>query len=181
MRNDFETGYLAHWGFKKKHPVLDAADDIVSGRKVSVNKVTPKSVTAGAVDYAKTYVGLAALGTKFLLEKVKFSQGTYAEEKQEAAEYYNANKQQIVKNAATMSSLMTDENVQKAISDGEKVILQSAAIYSSIPTTASVVSKASNGAISEEDYEKLEKEYKQLQKEYEKAQKKKQQEEEKKK
>lgn len=174
VKRDKETGeykydidsYLA----KKKHPGLDVADDIVSGRKVTINKVEKEAAIAGAVDYAKTYLTLAAVGTKFLLEKFKFSQGSYKDEKQEAIDYYNENKEKIVKNAGTASTMLTNENAQKVISSGEEYINQVLASESVSQATV-VTDKYMNeikSEVSAEEYAQMKKEYEAMQKELEK-------------
>lgn len=153
--------YLA----KKKHPGLDVMDDVISGRKVSINKVEDEALAAGAADYGKTYITMAAIGTKFLLEKFKFSQGSYKDEKQQAVDYYNENKEKITQNAATASAMINDENTRKAISEGEKYISDVMKEYGSSPTVQDI-SNIKN-SVSQEDYEYMKKEYEAYKRDYE--------------
>ena len=154
--------YLA----KKKHPGLDAADDIVMGRPVKINKIEKEALTAGAADYAKTYATMAAIGTKFLLEKFKFSQGSYKDEKQQAVNYYNENKQKIADTATTASTLLTEDNAQKVISEGEKYVAKAMKEYGDSPAVQDVTSL--KNSVSKEDYEQIKKDYEEMQKELEK-------------
>lgn len=62
---------------KKKHPVLDVLDDVVSGRDIHTNKITKKSVVAGLNDYAQTGIAVVAALTKFSIANFKAHQGTY--------------------------------------------------------------------------------------------------------
>lgn len=153
----------------KKHPVLDAMNDIVSGRNVSINKVEKESAIAGAADYGKTYVTMAAIGTKFLLEKFKFSQGSYKEEKQEAINYYNENKDNITKQAATASAMLSDENTRQLVTNGEKYVNQALKEYGNNQTIQNVASIKNN--VSQEDYEQIKRDYEEMQRELERLKK----------
>jgi len=153
--------YLA----KKKHPGLDIADDVVMGRKVTVNKLDKQAAVAGAADYAKTYVALAALGTKFMLEKFKFSQGSYKEEKQAAIDYAVQNKDKIVKAAEMADVASSDPRVIQAISDGEKYIKQ----YAGNVQNVDVDSIGQSAGLSKEDVAQLKKDYAIVKSELEKA------------
>lgn len=68
----------------KKHPILDAIDDIVSGRQVTTHEITKDSVVAGLKDYATSAIELGMLTLSFaangLVKKFKFSQGSYDED-----------------------------------------------------------------------------------------------------
>lgn len=153
--------YLA----KKKHPVLDAMDDIVMGRKVTLNKVEKESAVAGVADYAKTYVTMAAIGTKFLLEKFKFSQGSYKEEKQAAIDYAVQNKDKVIQTASMVNSASSDPRVIQAISDGEKYINQ----YASQVQNVDVDSLSKSSGLSKEDYEQIKKDYNTVKNDIQKA------------
>lgn len=169
-RYDKKTGQVTYdidsYLAKKKHPVLDVADDVVSGRNVKINKVEKEALAAGVADYAKTYVSMAAIGTKFLLEKFKFSQGSYKDEKQQAIDYYEDNKEKIAKNAQTAQTVMSNENAQRIISDGEKIIDKAMQEYGNNPALTNGVSQIQN-SVSREDYEEIKREYEQMQKELE--------------
>lgn len=78
---DGTTTYLMDdYLVKKKHPELDAIDDIGAGRKISINKVTTKSLIAGGKDYVKTVQTVIGLAARVLTEKIKYQQGTYKDE-----------------------------------------------------------------------------------------------------
>jgi hypothetical protein len=153
--------YLA----KKKHPALDIADDVIMGRPVKINKIENEALVAGAADYGKTYITMAAIGTKFLLEKFKFSQGSYKDKKQQAVDYYNENKDKITKQAAAASAMMTDENTQRMVSEGEKYISQAMKEYGNSPTVSDISSI--KDSVSKEDYEYMKKEYESYKQDYE--------------
>lgn len=155
--------YLA----KKKHPVLDAADDAIMGRPVRLNKIEKEALTAGAADYGKTYVTMAAVGTKFLLEKFKFSQGSYKDEKQQAINYVNDNKKNITNAATQAEQLLTSDNAQQIISDGEKYVNQAIKTYGTAQTINNDISKVKE-SISKEDYDELVRQYNEMQTQLEK-------------
>lgn len=150
---------------KKKHPVLDAADDVVMGRNVTINKLDKQAAVAGVADYAKTYVALAALGTKFMLEKFKFSQGSYKEEKQAAIDYAVQNKDKIVKAAEMADAASSDPRVMQAITDGEKYIKQ----YAGNVQNVNVDTISQQTGLSKEDVEQLKKDYATVKTELEKV------------
>lgn len=149
--------YLA----KKKHPGLDIADDIVSGRPVTINKVEKDSAVAGALDYGKTYVTLAALGTKFLIEKFKFSQGSYKEEKEAAIDAYYDNKAKIETQAKLASE--NKEVYQELAKEGADYISKALNEYGNAQTVENLSSVKSH--VSDADYEALQKDYEALQRE----------------
>lgn len=153
--------YLA----KKKHPVLDAADDLIMGRPVKLNKLDKEAAVAGAADYGKTYVTMAALGTKFLLEKFKFSQGSYKEEKQQAVDYYYDNKKNIANAATQAQQMMESDDTKKLVSDGEKYINSAVKAYGNVQTIQNIAESKTN--LSAEDYAAMKKEYEAMQKELE--------------
>lgn len=63
---------------KKKHPELDVISDLGAGRKVSLNKVTAKSLIAGGKDYIRTAQNMIGILAVALTEKFKYSQGSYS-------------------------------------------------------------------------------------------------------
>jgi len=78
---DGTTEYLIDdYLVKKKHPELDALDDLGSGRKISLNKFDKGSTIAGLKDYVKTGQMVVAVAAKALTEKFKLQQGTYKDE-----------------------------------------------------------------------------------------------------
>ena len=155
--------YLA----KKKHPGLDAADDIIMGRPVKINKLDKEALAAGAVDYGKTYVTMAAIGTKFLLEKFKFSQGSYKDEKQQVYDTYANNKQDITKAATQAEQYISSGDTQKLISEGEKYVNTAIKTYGNAQTLNGNINQVKD-SISKEDYEALKKEYDEMQSQLEK-------------
>ena len=159
--------YLA----KKKHPGLDVADDIISGRKVSINKIEKDSTIAGAVDYAKTYATVAAIGTKFMLEKFKFSQGSYNEEVNAAINYAATNKESITKAATRVTDAMNDEaKMREAVSEGEKYVDKALKVYGDNKAVIDDISEFKN-QVSTEDYKQMKEDYDRYKKEYDKMQK----------
>ena len=159
--------YLA----KKKHPGLDVADDVVSGRRVTINQLDKEALVAGGVDYAKTYVTMAAIGTKFLLEKFKFSQGSYKDEKQQAINYYNENKERIASDVKIAQDIATGNDTQAYVAAGEKAINNIIKEYGNNPTYTNGVQQLKNASgVTQEDYEALQKQYEAYQKEYERLQ-----------
>lgn len=82
---DGSTTYLIDdYLVDKKHPVLDAIGDIMSGRKVTINKIDKDTVVAGIKDYVNTGLELGMLSVSFLTngltKKFKYSQGSYDED-----------------------------------------------------------------------------------------------------
>ena len=65
----------------KKHPVLDAIEDISSGRKITTNEITKDSTVAGIKDHLfgaiTTGMLVASVVSKALTEKYKLKQGSY--------------------------------------------------------------------------------------------------------
>lgn len=68
---------------KKKHPVIDALDDLANGRPASFNKITKKSVVAGSNDYLKSYIQMLGIASMALTEKFKVSQGSYSDKQKQ--------------------------------------------------------------------------------------------------
>ena len=71
---------------KKKHPTLDAIDDLGNGREISVNQIDADALAAGAKDYVDTTVQMLGLVSYGLKTKFKLSQGSYKEELKAASE-----------------------------------------------------------------------------------------------
>lgn len=157
--------YLA----KKKHPVLDAMDDFIAGREISVNKVTKESAIAGAYDYAKTYIQMCAIGTEFLLEKFKFSQGSYKEQKQQIRQEIASAQRNATKQYAQYQQMMNDPSTQKAISDGEKFIKEYGSTVRDVSQDIDKIQSKASQYVSDEDIKKAKKEYENAQKKYEKV------------
>lgn len=63
---------------KKKHPLLDAVDDIASGRDISVNEIEKDAVLASAKEYVDTAQQVLGIVAEGLLLKFKVKQGSYA-------------------------------------------------------------------------------------------------------
>lgn len=65
----------------KKHPVLDAIEDISSGRKITTNEITKDSTVAGIKDHLfgaiTTGMIVTSVVSKALTEKYKLKQGSY--------------------------------------------------------------------------------------------------------
>lgn len=157
--------YLA----KKKHPGLDAMDDFIAGREISVNKVTKESAIAGAYDYAKTYIQLAAIGTEFMLEKFKFSQGSYREEKQQMKEELAAAKKKATTQYNQYNSMMSDPATQQAISEGQKYINEYAKAVQNVNMDTNKLQSQASQYVSSDDIKKAKDEYDRAQEQYTKA------------
>lgn len=131
--DDGTTTYLIDdYIAKKKHPVLDVVDDVTSGRKVKINKITKNSVAAGLKDYVRSTVSLAAtvasLGSKFLIEKFKTSQGSYDEDiKQVTTATNNGAKyiQQLLQAASSKVNKQEITNLTAKISEQDIADLMS--------------------------------------------------------
>lgn len=135
---------------KKKHPVLDALDDIVSGRQVSLHAVTKDSTIAGLKDYAMGTIqmGMIAVGalTKGMQARFKLQQGSYDDEIDEfkataerGAQYCSqyAEQAQSIDTQAAMKAMQTIGNSAASAAkkiDEDRIV--SAAQYMSGQTTA---------------------------------------------
>lgn len=64
----------------KKHPELNALNDIANGRKPKIHKIEKGAVIGGANDYLRTVQQVAIIGSSFLREKFKVQQGSYKDE-----------------------------------------------------------------------------------------------------
>lgn len=121
---------------KKKHPELDILDDVANYREVSINKVTVKSLTAGLADYAKTAVQAAAVVSRALLEKFKYSQGSYAEKEKEFSKTLKTGVNSVItilNNASKYSEQAADytnkSDIEKLASDAAVIGIKAASKY----------------------------------------------------
>lgn len=92
--SDGTTSYLIDdYLVDKKHPVLDAIGDIMSGREISTHEITKDSIVAGLKDYATTAIEIGMLGVGFvsrgLEKKFKFSQGSFDKDIQDLSNTVN--------------------------------------------------------------------------------------------
>lgn len=88
---------------KKKHPVLDALDDIANDRKVTLNEVDSESLVAGADDYLQMGIAYVGVRAKILSMGFKFRQGSYDGDIQEIKNNIEEGKKQV-------DSVMTELN-----------------------------------------------------------------------
>ena len=107
--------YLA----KKKMPLIDVVDDIVSNRPITVNEVDKDAIVAGVKQkiFGTISLGVLAAGvvSKALIEKTKLSQGSYNDEVNELAETMSAG-MKFVKDMGAV----VDENV--SVEDAKQVM-----------------------------------------------------------
>jgi len=107
--NGNKTHDIDSYLLKKKHPGLDALDDAINGRDITINKITKESATAGLNDYARTGMEYVALmGTLFGM-KIKNSQGSYEDEKSEIKE-----RAKNVYDAADSTAVKTVSDINRA-------------------------------------------------------------------
>ena len=143
--------YLA----KKKHPKLDVIDDIVNGRKITVNKITVDSMKAGAKDEINKAKRRLSLLTKSLTGVFKVAQGSCNDEIREGkkqvedgikrayASTVNKTQEQIYstahktvfgdgENSGTISNIMrtaTDPKVAKKVKRGADFVTYTLRTY----------------------------------------------------
>ena len=67
---------------KKKHVLLDALDDVYSGREITINEITPQTILAGADDYVQAGLAYVAIRAKVLSEFMKYRQGSYGDQEE---------------------------------------------------------------------------------------------------
>lgn len=107
--------YLA----KKKMPLIDIVDDIVSNRPITVNEVDKDAIVAGVKQkiFGTISLGVLAAGvvSKALIEKTKLSQGSYNDEVNDLADTMSAG----MKFMKDMGAVV-DENV--SVDDAKKVM-----------------------------------------------------------
>lgn len=110
---------------KKKHPVLDVLDDFTWGRKATINKINTKTLAGTAYDYARSYVVMAGIGAQFLLQKFKFSQGTYHKQKKALYEEIKTSSQDADNYAKIGKAYI------KAAKNADKIMVTGSDTYSS--------------------------------------------------
>lgn len=108
--------YLA----KKKMPLIDVVDDIVSNRPVTVNKVDKDAIVAGVKQkiFGTISLGVLAAGviSKALIEKTKLSQGSYNEEVADLADTMNAGMKFMKDMGAVVDENVSAEDVKQVMS-----------------------------------------------------------------
>jgi hypothetical protein len=153
---DGSTTYLIDdYVVKKKHPILDIADDIADGREVDINDITMESTVASLKDYGKATISIGMLGlgliTKGLTEKFKFQQGTYDDDIKKltqtanvGAEYVRAavdgtsvSPDTVAKTAKTIKASAEATEVVRSINDGNvvraaQVIMEADAVQTAV-------------------------------------------------
>lgn len=144
----------------KKHPVLDAIGDIMSGRNVDTLEVTGDSLVAGIKDYATSAIELGMLTIGFtvngLVRKFQFSQGSYdddieelTERVEEGAEFVSAVYDDAKAMYETASTTKAVSNVADDVRNGRDVDM------SEVSKAVSEVAGAAGYKVKAEDVEKL--------------------------
>lgn len=111
---------------KKKMPVLDVIDDIVSNRPVTINEINRDAIVAGLKSNAvgTLSVGIMAAGvlSKAMMAKMKFSQGSYNDEIKELTKSITAGADYVDKTIETVRSaksaadtVIKDDDVQMVV------------------------------------------------------------------
>lgn len=122
-----ETQLIDDYLAKKKNPVLDVVDDIISGRSVSVNKIEKDAVVAGLKEQAFSTVtmGMIALGvgSKLLIEKSKLRQGSYNDEIDSLYENISSGQEYVKKYTSGEEKVSKDdvEKLMKMMENSKKV------------------------------------------------------------
>lgn len=124
VKKNKETGeyeYLIDdYILKKKHPILDIADDLAYGRNVDTHEITKDSATAAVKDYVKAGVhsvqAVMAIVGGIMMTKFKFQQGSYDEEA-EALETMVENGKEELDKAMKRTQQMSESDVQDAIKE----------------------------------------------------------------
>lgn len=124
VKKNKETGeyeYLIDdYILKKKHPILDIAEDLAYGRNVDTHEITKDSASAAVKDYIKAGIHgaqmtMAVMGG-ILMTKFKFQQGSYDEEA-EALETMVENGKEELDKAMKRSQQMSESDVQDAVKE----------------------------------------------------------------
>ena len=115
--SDGSTNYLIDdYLIKKKRPLLDAVDDIVNQRPITLNKVEKDAVVAGLKQqvFGKITLGMIAVGavSKVLTEAGKVSQGSYTDQ---INDLYTSidNGKEYVETFTKTPSTVTEEDVRR--------------------------------------------------------------------
>lgn len=119
---DGTTSYLIDdYVAKKKMPVIDVLDDIISERPITVNKIEKDAIVAGikAKFFGTLSIGMIGVGvaTKALLAKSKFQQGSYDDEIKRTVDNVSAGKEYVERSFSLANGTkVTDEDIKNVVS-----------------------------------------------------------------
>lgn len=119
---DGTTSYLIDdYVAKKKMPVIDVLDDIISERPITVNKIEKDAIVAGikAKFFGTLSIGMIGVGvvTKALLAKSKFQQGSYDDEIKRTVDNVSAGKEYVERSFSIANGTkVTDEDIKNVVS-----------------------------------------------------------------
>lgn len=119
---DGTTSYLIDdYVAKKKMPVIDVLDDIISERPITVNKIEKDAIVAGikAKFFGTLSIGMIGVGvvTKALLTKSKFQQGSYDDEIKRTVDNVSAGKEYVERSFSLANGTkVTDEDIKNVVS-----------------------------------------------------------------
>lgn len=118
---DGTTSYLIDdYVAKKKMPVIDVLDDIISERPITVNKIEKDAIVAGikAKFFGTLSIGMIGVGvvTKALLAKSKFQQGSYDDEIKRTVDNVSAGKEYVERSFSIANGTkVTDEDIKNVV------------------------------------------------------------------
>ena len=119
---DGTTSYLIDdYVAKKKMPIVDVLDDIISERPITVNKIEKDAIVAGikAKFFGTLSIGMIGVGvvTKALLTKSKFQQGSYDDEIKRTVDNVSAGKEYVERSFSLANGTkVTDEDIKNVVS-----------------------------------------------------------------
>ena len=119
---DGTTSYLIDdYVAKKKMPIIDVLDDIISERPITVNKIEKDAIVAGikAKFFGTLSIGMIGVGvvTKALLAKSKFQQGSYDDEIKRTVDNVSAGKEYVERSFSIANGTkVTDEDIKNVVS-----------------------------------------------------------------
>lgn len=119
--SDGTTSYLIDdYVAKKKMPVIDVLDDIISERPITVNKIEKDAIVAGikAKFFGTLSIGMIGVGvvTKALLAKSKFQQGSYDDEIKRTVDNVSAGKEYVERSFSIANGTkVTDEDIKNVV------------------------------------------------------------------
>lgn len=130
-----ETYLIDDYLAKKKQPITDILDDIVTNRPITVNKIEKDALVAGLKGHIISTITLGAMavgvGTKALIEKCKLGQGSYNDEIKEMTTTIN-NGAKFVEETIEVAGSVSAKDVEQTV----KVIQNSQAVKSEVNEVA---------------------------------------------